>query len=137
MTLQDSIQPSAPAIAEDHVHRVSATEVVELLDRLLRAWRTIRARPRPGRGAAAGFAERRYQERLAIVADHLVAVGAIADAARAGQILWFHFGPGGPSVATPRLGHIDVGDSAEPRLAPLTALGLEAALLVIAALARR
>ncbi|MET0493010.1 MAG: TetR/AcrR family transcriptional regulator [Actinoplanes sp.] len=47
----------------------------------------------PAVAAAAGFAERRYRERLAIVAGHLVALGAVAtDAARTEQILWFYFG---------------------------------------------
>ena len=44
MAPQDRIHPSARAIAEDHVYRVFATEVVDLLDRLLRAWRTLRTR---------------------------------------------------------------------------------------------
>jgi hypothetical protein len=43
--------------------------------------------------AAADFAERRYEERLAMVADHLVALGAVAaDTTRTKQILWFYFG---------------------------------------------
>jgi hypothetical protein len=45
--------------------------------------------------AAAEHAVERYRERLALVADHLVAVRAVRpDAVRTEQILWFYFGQG-------------------------------------------
>lgn len=45
--------------------------------------------------AAASRAVERYRERLARVADHLVALGARTDRVRTEQILWFYFGRNG------------------------------------------
>jgi hypothetical protein len=44
MAPQDRIHPSAHAVAEDHLYLVRPDEVVDLFDRLVRAWRTVRAR---------------------------------------------------------------------------------------------
>lgn len=49
----------------------------------------------PAVAAAAEHAARRYHERLTLIADHLVALGAVrTDAVRTEQILWFYFGLG-------------------------------------------
>jgi hypothetical protein len=85
-------------LAETDSHRIlhliahSASEVTQRHSPILRIL-LDNASADPAVAAAAGFAERRYKERLAIVADHLVALGAVAtDPARTGQILWFYFG---------------------------------------------
>jgi hypothetical protein len=44
MTPQERVHPSAFAVAEDHLHLVRPEEVVDLFDRLVRAWRAARAR---------------------------------------------------------------------------------------------
>jgi hypothetical protein len=44
MAPQYRIHPSAHAVAEDHVYLVRQDQVIDLLDRLVRAWRTARAR---------------------------------------------------------------------------------------------
>lgn len=44
MAPQDRIHPSAHAVAENHVYLVRPDEVVDLFDRLVRAWRTARTR---------------------------------------------------------------------------------------------
>lgn len=44
MAPQERIHPSAHAVAEDHVYLVRPAEVVNLFDRLVRAWRTARTR---------------------------------------------------------------------------------------------
>lgn len=44
MTPQARIHPSAHAVAESHVYLVRPNEVVDLFDRLVRAWRTARTR---------------------------------------------------------------------------------------------
>jgi AcrR family transcriptional regulator len=70
----------------------SACEVTQRHSRILRIL-VNNASADPAVAAAAAFAERRYRERLAVVADHLVALGAVAvDAERTGQVLWFFFG---------------------------------------------
>jgi AcrR family transcriptional regulator len=70
----------------------SASEVTQRHTRILRIL-VDNASADPAVAAAAGFAEHRYKERLAIVAHHLVALGAVAaDATRTEQILWFYFG---------------------------------------------
>jgi AcrR family transcriptional regulator len=70
----------------------SASEVTQRHSTILRILGD-NASADPAVATAADFAQRRYQERLAIVAGHLVALGAVAaDAARTEQILWFYFG---------------------------------------------
>lgn len=44
MTPQARVHPSAHAVAEQHVYLVRPREVVDLFDRLVRAWRTARTR---------------------------------------------------------------------------------------------
>jgi hypothetical protein len=44
MTPQARIHPSAHAVAERHVYLVRPQQVVDLFDRLVRAWRTARTR---------------------------------------------------------------------------------------------
>ncbi|MDH6700445.1 DEAD/DEAH box helicase [Streptomyces sp. MAA16] len=44
VTPQERIHPSAHAVAESHVHLVRPQEVLEIFDRLVRAWRTARTR---------------------------------------------------------------------------------------------
>lgn len=44
MAPQDRIHPSAHAVAEDHLYLVRPDKVVDLFDRLVRAWRTARTR---------------------------------------------------------------------------------------------
>ncbi len=44
MAPQERIHPSAHAVAEDHVYLVRPDPVVDLFDRLVRAWRTARTR---------------------------------------------------------------------------------------------
>jgi hypothetical protein len=43
VTPQSSIHPAARAVAEMHLHRVRPQEMLDLFDRVVRAWRTIRA----------------------------------------------------------------------------------------------
>ncbi len=75
-----------------HLIAESASEVTQRHSTILRIL-VDNASANPAVADAAGFAERRYKERLAIVADHLVALGAVdADAAWIEQILWFYFG---------------------------------------------
>lgn len=47
---QQRVNPAAAAVAEDHLHHVQPTVTLELFDRVLRAWRTLRAQ---GAGATA------------------------------------------------------------------------------------
>jgi hypothetical protein len=44
LTPQHRVHPAARTIAEDHVFLVHPTEVLDLFDRLVRAWRSVRAR---------------------------------------------------------------------------------------------
>lgn len=44
MTPQQRVHPSARAIAEIHVYQVTPTQVLDIFDRLVRAWRTARGR---------------------------------------------------------------------------------------------
>jgi hypothetical protein len=44
MAPQERIHPSAHAVAEDHVYLVRPDEVIDVLDRLVRGWRTARTR---------------------------------------------------------------------------------------------
>lgn len=44
MTPQARIHPSAQAVAERHVYLVRPDQVIDLFDRLVRAWRTARNR---------------------------------------------------------------------------------------------
>ncbi|MEY9855632.1 AcrR family transcriptional regulator [Catenulispora sp. GAS73] len=47
----------------------------------------------PAVAAAADQAVRRYRERLRVIAEHLVSLGAVeTDVARTEQVLWFYFG---------------------------------------------
>ena len=52
MTPQLRVHPSAHAVAESHVYRVTRDDVVDLFDRLIRAWRTTRTRDTPSLSAA-------------------------------------------------------------------------------------
>ncbi|MFH8224582.1 TetR/AcrR family transcriptional regulator [Streptomyces sp. NPDC018057] len=53
----------------------------------------------PAVAAAAEYAVSRYRQRLATVADRLVALGAVRCEARTEQILWFYFGTASWSTA--------------------------------------
>lgn len=47
VTPQDRIHPAALLVAEDHVYRVTPTTVLDVFDRIARAWRQLRAIPKP------------------------------------------------------------------------------------------
>ncbi|MFF5304818.1 DEAD/DEAH box helicase [Streptomyces sp. NPDC013161] len=51
VTPQERIHPSAHAVAESHVYLVRPPEVLEVFDRLVRAWRTARTRDLTSLGA--------------------------------------------------------------------------------------
>jgi hypothetical protein len=58
ITPQSGVEPSAVAVAEAHVHRVRPATVLDLFDRVVRAWRALRARggvptPQDAHGALA------------------------------------------------------------------------------------
>jgi AcrR family transcriptional regulator len=75
-----------------HLIAESASDVTQRHSTILRIL-VDNASADPAVAAAAGVAQRRYRERLAVVADHLVTLGAVtADATRTEQIFWFYFG---------------------------------------------
>ncbi|MFG3590718.1 hypothetical protein [Streptomyces sp. NPDC047990] len=44
MSPKPSVMPQARAVAEDHIHLVRPPQVLDIFDRLVRAWRTARSR---------------------------------------------------------------------------------------------
>jgi AcrR family transcriptional regulator len=79
------------------VLRLTAESTGEITRRHERVLNFLRdnATADPAVAAAAEHAVKRYRERLAIIADHLVALRAVRlDAVRTEQILWFYFGQG-------------------------------------------